>query len=338
MNIQDRRGMRNRAAAALSGASFHPGKLALIHTAAAAALSLVLTIINVILTDRIGETGGLGGVGMRSILTTAKSVLGIFSTVILPFWELGFIYAALKFSRGQRVELPDLLQGFRRFGPVLRLKLAEAVIYVILFMLSANIGSAIFMMTPFALPMMEAMQSLDPNTATPEVLMAAVQGSILPLYAVFGVVFGVLAIPVAYRFRMAQYVIVDTPATGALAALGTSNRLMRNNRMSLFRLDLSFWWYYGLQVLCTMIAYSDVIAELMGVSLPVSATAALFIAFGVYCAVRLVIAWLWASPVETTYAVAYDVLQEMQKDAEPRLFKNFPWDFLPERKEEQPPQ
>lgn len=335
MNIQDRRGLRSRAASALSGASFHPGKLALLHGAAAVCLSLVLTVINVIITDMIGDTGGLGGVGLRSVLTTVKSVLMIFSMVILPFWELGFVYAALKFSRGQRVVLGDLLRGFHRFGPVLRLKLAESAIYTVLLMLSANIGSALFMMTPFALPMMEAVQALDPNTVTPEALMTAVEGAILPLYALFGLVFGLLTVPVAYRFRMAQYLIVDDPAIGALAAMGTSNRLMRNNRLSLFRLDLSFWWYYGLQFLCTGIAYSDVLAEALGITLPFSATAALFIAFGIYSVARLLVAWFWTSPVETTYAVAYDALQEMDRDAEPRLFKNFPWDFLPERKREE---
>lgn len=335
MNIQDRRGLRSRAAASLSQSSFHPGKLALIHTAAAAGLSLVLTVFNVILTDMIGDTGGLGGVGLRSVLTTVKSVLGIISMVILPFWELGFIYAALKLSREQQVELGDLLRGFRRFGPVLRLKVAEVVIYMALLMLSCNIGSAVFMMTPFALPMMEAMQALDPATVTVDAMMAAMQGSILPLYAIVALILAVLALPVAYRFRMAQYLIVDDPAIGALAALGTSNRLMRNNRFSLFRLDLSFWWYYGLQLLCAGIAYSDVIAEYLGIALPFSATAALLISFAIYCVAKLVIAWFWQSSVEVTYATAYDTLQEMQKDAEPRLIKNFPWDFLPERKEEE---
>ena len=63
-----------------------------------------------------------------------------------------------------------------------------------------------------------------------------------------------------------------------------------------------------------------------------SATAAMLIAVALYCLVRVVLGWFFASPVETTYAVAYEALCQMQKEAEPRLVKNFPWDFLPDRK------
>lgn len=329
MNIRDRQGLRSRAAQALADAAVSPAKLALLHSGAAVALSLVLTVLNVILTEMISDTGGLSGMGMRSVLSTAKAMLGILSMVVMPFWELGFVYAALKIARGQSGGFGDMLRGFRRFGPVLRLKLLELALYMAIIILGANIGSSIFLMTPYAAPLMEAMMAAE--VTTPEALMEAMGGNMLPMYAIAAVVVCVLLVPVWYRFRMAQYLIVDDPAIGALAALGTSHRLMRHNRFALFRLDLSLWWYYGLQMICAIAAYSDLLADSFGLQLPFSATAALFIAFAIYALVRLAVAWYCDSPVAVTYAAAYDALQEMQKDAEPRVTKNFPWDFLPER-------
>lgn len=333
MNIRDRRDLRRRSAEALSRASYRPGKLMLIHTAAAAGLSLILTIINVLLTEQIGDTGGLSGIGLRSVLTTAKSLIGILNVVVMLFWEMGLVYATLKLGRQQQTGPEDLLQGFRNFGPVLRLKLLEGAIYAVVSILCINIGSTVFLMTPFSAPLAEAMLAMDPAGMTPEALMAAMEGIVVPLYLVVGLVAALILLPVIYRFRMARYLIMEDPSIGALRALGTSNRLMRNNRGALLRLDLSFWWYYGLQLLFTGLYYGDIIAAYLGISLPVSPTAALFLCFGLYCAGMLFLAWFFVSPVETTYVAAYDALLDMQKDAEPRLARNFPWDFLPVRED-----
>jgi len=336
MNIRDRKDLRSRRNAALAAAQYHPGKLALIYTAVAVGVSLILTVVDLLLTERIGETGGLSGMDLRTLLTTVKSVLWILSMALMPFWDMGFVYGAMKMSRQQKTGPGDLFRGFRRFGPVLRLKLLQVMIYMLLGVLSTNIGSMVFLMTPFAAPLAEYVMALDPTALDaaaldPVALAEAMEGVLLPMYLIMGLVAAVIILPVAYRFRMARYLILDDPETGALTALGTSNRLMRHNRGALLRLDLSFWWYYGLQLLCTAVAYSDVLAEALGVTLPVSATAAMLVCFVLYCLARLVVAWFFASPVETTYAVAYEALCRMQKDAEPRLVKNFPWDFLPEQ-------
>ena len=332
MNIRDRKDLRSRRNAALAAAQYHPGKLALIYTAAAVGVSLALTVVDLLLKERIGETGGLDGMDLRTLLITVQSVLWILSLIVMPFWDMGFVYGALKMSRQQKTGPGDLLQGFRRFGPVLRLKLLEVVIYMLLGVLSTNIGSTIFLMTPFAQPLAEYMMALDPTALDPVAFMAVMEGMLLPMYLIVGLVAAVIILPVTYRFRMAKYLILEDPKVGAIAALGISNRLMRHNRRALLRLDLSFWWYYGLQLLCTAVAYSDVLAAALGVTLPFSATAAMLIAFALYCLVRLVLGWFFASPVETTYAVAYEALCQMQKEAEPQLVKNFPWDFLPDRK------
>ena len=335
MNIQDRQGLKARAAAALSEASYSPGKLALIHTGAAAALSLLLTVLNYVLTDQIGGTGGLSGMGLRSVLSTAQTMLSIVSMAVMPFWELGFVYAALRMARKEQTAPENLLQGFRRFGPMLRLTLLQGLIYLAIVILCINISSAIFIMTPFSLPLAEALQTLSTQAASAQELMVEVSGALIPFYCIFAILLAVMAVPVLYRFRLAQYLIVDEPKTGALAALGTSHRLMRYNRWAMFRLDLSFWWFYGLQLLSFLLAYGDVLAAVLGIRLPVSEGVAFFGFYVLHCASQLLIAWRFASPVAVTYATAYETLQQMHKDAEPQLVKNFPWDFLPEREREE---
>lgn len=333
MNIRDRQGIRALATEAISAAADSPRKLALIHTGAAVALSAVLTLLNFILTEQIGSTGGLSGMGMRSVLSTAQMMLSIISITLMPFWELGFVFAAMKLSRRQAAEPQDLLKGFRRFGPALRLSLLQGLLYLALAIFCLNIASIVFVFTPFAASLAQEMEGISATMPDMDTAPYSLLGAMVPFYCVFFVIFGAVTIPVMYRFRLAQYLIVDDPKIGALAALGTSHRLMRYNRWAMFRLDLSFWWYHALQLLCGLLAYGDVLAEAFGIALPFSSTAAFFIFFAVNCVAQLVLAWFFAAPVAVTYAEAYQALLHQYEDAEPPVVKNFPWDFLPEREQ-----
>ena len=335
MDIRDRQGLRLRAKESLAAASYHPGKLALLHTGAAAALSLLMTLLNFILSKQIAGTGGLAGMGLQSILSTAQAMLSIISLVVIPFWELGFVYATARMARKAPTQPKDLLRGFLRFGPALRLALLQGVLYVGIALLSVQLSSGIYLLTPFSMQLMQAMEQLPLQEMTSQEMMLAVAqmdpGLMIPMYVISALVLAALAIPVHYRFRLAQYLIVDDPKIGALVALGMSHRLMRHNRWAMFRLDLSFWWFYGLKLLSVLVGYGDVLCAALGIPLPISETAGLFGFFIIHCGVQLVMAWYFASPVGVTYATAYDVLREMALDAEPSLVKNFPWDYLPEQ-------
>lgn len=329
MTIHDRPALHAQAAQALNRASYHPGKLALLHTGAAVVLSLVLTVLNFILTRQMDTTGGLSGMGLRSILSTAQTMLSICSMVVMPFWEMGFVYAAIRMARGEQTAPGHLLQGFRRFGPILRLTLLQSLVYVAITVLSLNISSGIFILTPFSQPLMELMQGVYAETVTMEQMMESAVSALIPMYCIFGVIFAALALPVVYRFRMAQYAILEDSKIGALAALGTSNRLMRYNRWALFRLDLTFWWFYGMQILSTVIGYGDMLLPALGLTLPVSEDVAFFGCFLIHGLCQLGIAWKFASRVAVTYATAYDTLRAQAEDAPPPLVKHLPWDFLP---------
>ncbi len=334
MDIRNRQQLRARAEEALGAAPYSPGKLALMHTGAAVGLSLLITVINFFLSQQIDSTGGLSGMGLRTLLSTAQTVLPFISILLLPFWEPGFVFAAMKLSRRQEALPQDLLRGFHRFGPVLRLNLLLGGIYLCVITLSVNIASMLYMLSPFSAPLLELILSAEADPEAAQALLSQSVTLLLPLYGILLILLGVIAVPIIYRFRLAQYLIVDDPRIGALAALGTSHRMMRNNRMAMFRLDISFWWFYLLQMLSTVLGYSDYICSLLGFQLPVSETAAFFGSFAIHCAGQLLIAWFFASRVAVTYATAYDALREAYREAEPPLVKNFPWDFLPEQKED----
>ena len=135
-----------------------------------------------------------------------------------------------------------------------------------------------------------------------------------PVMVIFGVLFLVLAAPVFYRYRMANYLIIDRPATGALAALRDSRVMTKGNRWNLFRLDLSMWWYYAAMLVSAAIGYGDQLLPDLGVTLPFSDTVAYFLFFGVYLAVTFVIFYFLRNRVEVTYALAYDSLRPREPE------------------------
>ena len=87
--------LHNQANARLENAG-NPKRLALIHTAIALGASFLLTLINYLLSLGIADTGGLDGVGTRTLLSTAQAMLELAVMLALPFWQLGIFYAALR--------------------------------------------------------------------------------------------------------------------------------------------------------------------------------------------------------------------------------------------------
>lgn len=303
MDIRDRRGLKAAAEEALGAASHDPRKLILIHTAASVALSLVLALVDYLLEEQIGGTGGLSGVGNRAILETVQTVLMVAQLAAVLFWQIGYVFVALRISRRQSVGPESLLEGFRRFGPVLRLRLMETLLYGGRCLICIYAGSVIFSMTPWAAPMQAAYE-----IGTEEALLLAMDECIVPLMGIVAVLMLLLMVPYAYRLRMADYVLMDRPKTGAMEAIRKSRLLMYRNRMNLFKVDLSFWWFYALEMLVTMIAYGDILLPIFGVELPWSATVSYYV-FLVLCYIgQLVLYWWRGNTVQVSYAMCYEAL------------------------------
>lgn len=313
MNFSDRRGLKNAANASLGQASWDPKKLILIHTGALLLLSLVLNIISSVLSRQIDGTGGLSGLGLRSVLSTIQALLPLLQALLIPFWEMGLILAMLNISRGKSATPDTLLGGFRRFGPVLRLSLLRGFLIMGILLASIYLSLMIYLVTPLSaslqnalLPLMDANGTLDPELAI-EVLDPTL---FLPFLCLMGVVALVMMMPVIYRYRMADYFLMDHPKAGAMLSLQMSQQLLFRKRIELFKLDLSFWWYYLLEGLAAVVFYSDVLLQAFGIQLPIDSTVLSYAVFVLYALCTLAVHWFARDRVEVTYAKAYDALLE----------------------------
>lgn len=321
MTMPSARSLKQSAKAALSAASFEPRKLALLHTGAAAAFSALLTLLNFILSRQMDSAVGLSGLGLRAILSTAQSVLSIAAFAVIPFWEMGFTAAGLRLSRCEPAAPGTLLEGFRRWGSVLRLTLLRFAVYMAIMLFCLQLSTVIYTVTPFSTPLMETLLSvMESGTALDKTALQSLIPAMLPLYGILAVITCIVLIPVHYRLRMAEYFLLDMEKPAALPALLGSWKHMRRNRLALFRLDLSLWWYYGGMILSSIVGYGDVLLDALGVTLPVSADAAFFLFYILHILCQLAIAWLVGSQVSTTYAAAYDsLLREEMPTAEASL-------------------
>lgn len=317
MVMSDFRPLKSRAAAALDHAAFDHRRLVLLHTGISSAVLLVLAVISLLLQNQIDATGGLSGLGTRAMLETVQTILQSAATVAMPFWEFGYLFMLLRLERGQYASFSTLLDGFRHFGPVLRLTLLSWLVYVAIGFAVFYPSMMIFIVTPLSSAYMNALEPLVTSgvALNPAVLMQdpsvleALYAGMQPMLALFGVIFLLVAIPVYYRLRLAQLALADHPEEGALRAIRKSLRLMKRNSLKLFKLDLSFWWFYALQAVMAVICYGDMIAPMLGITLPFSADAAYLIFYCANLIGQLLLFWYSKNYVMATYAAVYDSLE-----------------------------
>ena len=297
--------LRARAGESLRHAQ-HPGRVILIHTGAMLLLSLILTIGDFLLNQQISATGGLDGMGLRSVLITIRSVLRLSQLIILPFWQIGYTYYTLKVARGETAGLPDLLEGFRRWAPVLRLKMLMLVMGILLAIISGYATGILFSMTPWAAPLVDLVSD---GSMTEEAFLAALpaisQEIMIPILVIFGLCFLAGFVYLFFRFRLAELWLMAHPEGGALAALRSSRLAMRGNCKAMFKIDLHFWWFYLLELLVTALCYGDTILNALGMEMTTDAFGHYLIFFCLYIWAQMTLYWWKRNEVSVTYAHAY---------------------------------
>ena len=303
--------LRPAAEDALEAARYSPRRLVVLHTGVGLTIGLILSILTYVLDLGIAQTGGLSGIGSRTTLETIQSILSLVSTILLPFWEIGYIFAALQFARRQSADTTCLYQGLRHWGVVLRgLLLRAGVVFLVIFA-GAQLISTIYMMTPAAAPLYALTLELAESGITdPYALMESEAYMALMMKAIPFVLIGVviLLLPVLYLLRFTDYVLMDRPQMGALYAMVTSFHMTKRHFKALLKLDLRFWWYYALELLVAVISYGHLILDLMGIDIGIGGDTAMFVFYIVSLAGQLgLYAWK-KNAVFTTYALAYDCI------------------------------
>lgn len=322
MDLLDRRGLKNAAGEALSQSPGNPKRIILIHTAVSLGIMLLVVVLDFILSKQIDNTVGLSGLGTRSVLTTIQSLLQMVQVAVLPFWEIGYLFAVKKMAIRKPAEPDDLLEGFRHFGPFFRAILLKSLIFVIIGFICTYVATQIFVLTPWAAPMMDAMAPVlsDPtlmeSAAGEEALMQAMDqamdDAMIPLLIITGILMLIAYVPLSYRLRLINYSLLEHPEEGALWAFRRSFRLMRGNCLEFFLLDVSFWWYYLLQLLVNAICYGDLLLSFVGINLPWSEDVSFFLFYIPALAGQFVLYFLARNQVEVTYVTAYHVLSPYQ--------------------------
>ncbi len=314
MNIRHRRAIHETAANAL-GRATEARRIILIYGGICCGLSLLATVLSALLGNRISGATGLGNIGLRSVLSTGQTVLPLINILITSCLSLGYHIAILSFTRGFDAHVRTLKSGFRYFGAVFRALLVQWLVYLLLGIGALYASSFIFMATPYSEPFIQAM---EPYVATSSLsglqidgaVAAAAMDAMIPMLWIYLIVMLVLILPVYYRFRMVDFCLADDPQNGALFALTKSRFLMRRNCFALFRLDLSLWWFYGAQVLISLVCYGDLLLPMLGVSFPWSDTVSYYLFYGLSLLIQLALYWFGMNRATAVYAVAYDALQE----------------------------
>lgn len=316
MDIRNSREIRQTARYALDSARGNPRQVVLVYGGITCLLSLISTLITYYLNSEIANTGGLSNMGLRSVLTTLSLVLPYAQIVISMGLMVGYQSAMLYAARGGTADLRTLRQGFRRIVPLISATIWQGLIYTGIVFLAVYASAWIFAFFPgysafmeTSAPIVEAIYATGTAAdVDPAILYAALE-QMLPMLVIFALLSVAALIPVSYLFRMSIFCIIDAERPGGLAALRESRRMMRRNRMNLFRLDLGFWWYYLLQTLVGLVAYGDVLLPMAGITLPFSDTVSYFLFLILYLALQLVIYCCFMNRVTVTYATAYEALR-----------------------------
>ena len=328
MNIRNVKELKRFAAERLEHAR-DSKRIVLIYTGLVIGLSVLVMAANHMLGLRIDQLGGLSNMSTRATLSAIQNVLPMIQSMVSTCLSVGFLAAMLRIARGQYVSPQTLRLGFDRFWVLLRCTIIKGLLYTSGIFLSVYAGISLYLMTPlaepvieFLVPYLDGVSVLDSAVVLEDAVYSQVAAMLWPAYLICGLLAAVLLFPMVYSYRMAEFVIIDKPAFGALMAMRESKKMMRRNRISLFKLDVSMWWYYAALTLASVLGYGDAILPLLGVELPFSADAGYFLFYALYLAASAGVYYLMLDRVDVTYALAYDTLKPEEPKNEGAVLGN----------------
>lgn len=327
--MQTTQKLKQSANDALAQAPFAPNRLMLLYAGISAAVLLFFTIVTYLLQMQIDQTGGLGGIGLRSVLSTISTVLSQGINLAMPFFAIGYLSASLQMARRLPFSGSSLLDGFRSAGPVFRLMLLKGLLLLLPALFCFYPAMMIFLLTPFADSLTQTITPLLGETPDfqalldNEAVIAAVEESTMPAMLIFLGLYLLVCIPLFYRLRLAELALMENPKAGAMAAIRKSIALTRRNCIRLLKMDISYWWYYLLTAVISVIAYGDVIAPYLGIYLPMNSQTAFFAFYIVYLAAQFGLRMWMMNRVQVSYVLLYDDLTLYQPFR--RTNSHMPW-------------
>ena len=315
MPIRDRNALLGAADDTLTREGPKLQQLLLIYLAIITGLSVAASLLTLVLSNRIADTGGLSGMGLRSVLSTVQSVLPLIQTVVMTGLQLGYCHAVLNARRGRYFSRDTLFGGFRRFIPLVCTYMLQGLLYAGLALVAMYLSTYIFRMLPVSsdfqalmAPLMGSVSALNDTIVLDEATILAASRAVLPVLGIFALVYIPLLLPTYYRYRMTMFRLIDHRRPRPLMAMRESRIMLFRNRFALLKLDLKLWWYYVLQLAILLVCYGDQILALWGVTLPWSADVSYLLFLGLSLALQFAVFWFAMNRVTLIYAAAYEEL------------------------------
>ncbi len=291
-----------------------PKKVVLIYAGIVALSSLVVTVVQDLLDSQISQTGGIQNIGTRSMLTTADTVLTIAQLLLVMCLTLGYTGSMLRIARGQYASPNSLKAGGERIWVLLRTRLLQMLIMTAaafaLCFLVVNVCS----LTPLSNRVIAVMGTVSAEELLSNGLaLMALYSAMLPIILIYLVALVPLLWYFSCTYRMVDYLLIDRPQLGAFGVLRESRRMMQGNMKMMFRVDLSFWWYYLLQALVSMLIYLNMVLAPFAIGLPPEV-----LYWGtvvLYLAADFALRYFFSNKVAVTYALFYDSLCPKQEQS-----------------------
>lgn len=295
-------------------------RIVLIYAGISTGLAVLTSLVSYLLGLQIDKTGGLGGMGTRSILSALQSMLPLIQSAVLMCLTLGYRAAMLRVARGQYTSPNTLRLGFDRFWLLLRCSLIQGMILLTVGIACVYSTILILMMTPLAGPVMEvlspivsSMTALNQVPVLEDAVMLQLMDAMTPMLCIAGAVYLLAAVPIMLRYRMTDYVVIDKPGIGALTALRESRMMMRGSCKKLLALDFRLWWYYAALAGATILGYGDLLLPIFGIRLPMSAMTASYAFYALYLGVQFAIDYYLCNRIEVIYSLAYESVRPREE-------------------------
>ena len=296
-------------------------KIGLLYGGSLFVISVVYLLADLLISRLTPQTGGLSTIGTRSFMSALSGILPVVTSLLSMCLGFGYMGGMVRISRGQYASPNALRTGFERFWPLLRLTFFKGLIVLGFSMGAFYLATILFTLSPFSDRLIQALEPVvsggsllsEGTMELTEGVIDAVNASLLPLMAIFLVIAAVFVVPLLYRLRMTDYVLYDHPEAGALYAIRESKKMMRFHRLSVFKLDLSFWWFYLALALSYALNYAPMFLSVSGISLPVEGEALSVLCFLLSCAAEFVVIYFLRSRMEVTCALAYNRLKPKEQ-------------------------
>ena len=291
-----------------------PKKVVLVYAGIVALSSLVVTVVQDLLDSQISQTGGIQNIGTRSMLTTADTVLTIAQLLLVMCLTLGYTGSMLRIARGQYASPNSLKAGGERIWVLLRTRLLQMLIMTAASFALCFLVVNVCLLTPLSNRVIAVMGTVSAEELLSNGLaLIALYSAMLPIILIYLVALVPLLWYFSCTYRMVDYLLIDRPQLGAFGVLRESRRMMQGNMKMMLRVDLSFWWYYLLQALVSVLVYLNMVLAPFAIGLPPEV-----LYWGtvvLYLAADFALRYFFSNKVAVTYALFYDSLCPKQEQS-----------------------